>query len=234
MKYLGSKRRHAKEILEVFKNYYEEGMLYVEPFVGGGNMIDVVPFPNKIGYDVDINTISALISIRDTLDDLPNNCLDFTKEDYVAANKNLATKHRGYIGYALSYGGKWFGGWRADSIGKRDYVAESYRDAQRQSTKLQGIVLNVKSVFDIKDLPTKALIYCDPPYRDTTKYSNSIDHDKFYEWCRSMRDKGHVVFVSEYWMPEDFECVWEKSVKSNFDTEKSEKLVTKERLFLLK
>ena len=49
MKYLGSKNRIAKEILPIMLKYRGE-RVWVEPFVGGANMIDKV-HGHKIGCD---------------------------------------------------------------------------------------------------------------------------------------------------------------------------------------
>ena len=57
---------------------------------------------------------------------------------------------------------------------------------------------------------------CDPPYQGTTGYkTGAFDHDKFFEWCREQAKKN-VVFVSEYNAPDDFECVWQGEIKTNF------------------
>ena len=42
MKYMGSKARIAKYILPIILKDRKEGQCYVEPFVGGANMIDKV------------------------------------------------------------------------------------------------------------------------------------------------------------------------------------------------
>ena len=41
MKYMGSKNRIAKYILPIMLESRAEGMTWVEPFVGGANMIDL-------------------------------------------------------------------------------------------------------------------------------------------------------------------------------------------------
>lgn len=51
MKYMGSKARHAKELLPIILANRTEGQWYVEPFVGGANMIDKVN-GNRIGADI--------------------------------------------------------------------------------------------------------------------------------------------------------------------------------------
>ena len=68
---------------------------------------------------------------------------------------------------------------------------------------------------DYRDLylPDGAVVYCDPPYANTTDYGSGFDHRAFYAWCRAV-GKGHQIFVSEYWMPSDFQCIAEYEVRA--------------------
>ncbi len=76
MKYVGSKNRIAKEILKIMLPYRKENTYWVEPFVGGGNLIDKVD-GFRIGSDKNKNVIDALLSIKNHIDDLPKNNLEF-------------------------------------------------------------------------------------------------------------------------------------------------------------
>lgn len=191
MKYMGSKNRHAKELLPILLKDRVDGQYYIEPFVGGGNLIDKVPGGFRIGSDVNPWVIQALISIRDSLDELPKNNREFTEEHYTALRKSDEYKHKGYAGFAFSYGGKWLGGWRRDSKGTRDYVAESYRNALSQRHGLCGVELICQS-YEKLDIPKKSIIYCDPPYFGTTKYKDDFNHDLFWDWCRE-KAKAYIV-----------------------------------------
>ena len=58
------------------------------------------------------------------------------------------------------------------------------------------------------------IIYCDPPYKDTTGYGEDCAgpfcHDEFYSWCEAQK---LPVYISEYQMPEErFACIaeWDK------------------------
>ena len=233
MKYMGSKNRIAKEILPIMLKEREE-RVWVEPFVGGANMIDKVQ-GQRIGADINPYLIDALIAIRDSVDDLPKNNHEFTESDYKQLRKNDDYKYKGYAGFAFSYGGKWLGGWsRTDktSIKQRDYVAESYRNAVNQSPLLQGIELITKNYLDL-EIPENSLIYCDPPYEGATKYKDDFNHSEFWQWCRNMASKGHIVFVSEYKAPDDFECVWEKEIVSSLTQDTGSKKAV-EKLFKIK
>ena len=198
-------------------------------------MIDKV-IGNRIGSDFNSYVIDALISIRDFIYELPKNNKEFTEEDYKALRKNEYFKHKGYVGFSFSFGGKWLGGWSrtcARGLKKRDYVSESYRNALRQNPKLQGVNLKTCS-FNELNIPENSIIYCDPPYEGTTKYSavGSFNHDKFWEWCREKKKEGHNIFISEYKAPKDFRCVWQKKVNSSLTKDTGAKRAI-EKLFTI-
>ena len=54
MKYMGSKSRIAKDIVPIIQSYIDDNncRLYIEPFVGGGNVIDKIRCEKKIGSDL--------------------------------------------------------------------------------------------------------------------------------------------------------------------------------------
>ena len=53
-------------------------------------------------------------------------------------------------------------------------------------------------------IPDKAVIYCDPPYFNTSGYGVEFDHGQFYDWLRAL---PQVAFISVYSMPDDFAVV---------------------------
>ena len=219
MKYIGSKNRISKEILPIILKDRKEGQYFYDLFCGGGNICDKIT-GNVIANDYNEYAVKALELIRDDIDGIPKDNFEFTEADYkeVKVFKNEQISFQGYVGFALSYGGKWWGGWRRDGVGKRDYVAESYKNAVKQSPNLQNVNFSSKS-YDKVILQPNSIIYCDIPYKNTTKYkTGEFDYEKFYIWCIEKHNEGHQVFISEYYMPEDrFECVWSKEVNSSLD-----------------
>ena len=213
MKYMGSKNRIAKHILPIMLKDRKEGQYWVEPFVGGANMIDKVA-GNRIGGDLNPYLIEALIAIRDCLCELPRNNREFTESDYKELRKSDNYQYKGYAGFAFSYSGKWLGGWCRDKEQKRDYVQESYKNALNQNPKLKGIKL-VESSYQDLVIPPNSRIYCDPPYKGATEYKDKFNHDDFWQWCRDKEAEGHKVYISEYNAPEDFRCIWEKEIVSS-------------------
>lgn len=217
---MGSKRRIAKFILPIMlKEMQDKGLKrWVEPFVGGGNMIDKVPSSyERFGYDLNPHVISALETIRDFAQDLPEVC---TEETYKQIKGSEPHPTNSWLRFVCSFAGRFDEGY-ARSKG-RVYSGEGKRNAIKQQPLLQGVGL---LCLDYKDLIVyDSLIYCDPPYKGTTNYENKelFDHEHFFDWCRNMKEKGNSVFVSEYSAPEDFEEVWKGSVKTNFSSARKE------------
>lgn len=227
MKYMGSKARIAKHILPIILKDRKEGQWYVEPFVGGANMIDKVD-GNRIGADSNIDCIECLKVIRDKAGEIPK-CNDEFGEESYANRCNGVEWLKPYAAFAFSFGGKFWGGFRRDKHGKRDYIAEAYRNSLKQSPLLQGVEL-IHSSYSELEIPYKSVIYCDPPYAGTTKYKDDFDHESFWQWCREKVKEGHEVFISEYNAPDDFVCVWQKEIQSGLNTNTTKKGI--EKLFV--
>jgi len=216
MKYMGSKARYAKEILPIVLRDRKPNQWYVEPFAGGMNMIDKVK-GNRIANDIN----SDLIHMWEALIDgwVPERYI--TKDFYnsVRSDKgSYAPYIVGWVGCNCSYSGKYFGGYAGRVMTKsgklRDYQEEAYRNTMKQVEKLVGVVFTSKEYWDLQ-IPLNSILYCDPPYAGTTRYSTDFDHVKFWEWVRVMSIRGHSVWVSEYNAPKDFVCVWEKGARSS-------------------
>lgn len=228
MKYMGSKNRYAKYILPIILKDRKPNQYYVEPFCGGCNLIDKVENP-RIANDIHYYLIEMwrallngwkppkLIS-REKYKHIQQNCDDYPP--YLV----------GYTGFN-SYGAKFFGGYRADKEGKRDYWDEHYRNIMKQLPKLKGIKL-FNLDYKCLSIPPNSIIYCDIPYANTTKYKYDFDHSSFWNWANNMTRQDHKVFVSEYNAPIGWECVWSKKVNNtlvqNTGSKKgTEKLFTK-------
>lgn len=211
MKYMGSKSRHAKEILPlILQDRTDE--TYVEPFAGGCNVIDKVDGP-RIANDINYYLMEMFKAAVDGWEppDIVSEDAYFkikqNKDDFPAALV-------GFVGIGCSYGGKWFGGY-ARGAG-RDYCGESKRNLMKQKDFLAGASFQSGNYADM-NIVRGSIVYCDPPYADTTKYSASTDfnHQDFYDWCEFLVKDGCRVFVSEYSVPDHWECLWEKKVNSS-------------------
>lgn len=197
---------------------------------GGGNIIDKVPNTFKrIGIDYNPHTIAALIAIRDLVDKLPNS---LTEEEYKQLKGSEPNPIKSWLRFVASFGGKFDSGYaREDGSDETTFVGYGKRNAQKQSPNLQGVQLICDTYENYSHLEN-CLIYCDPQYEGTTSYkTGAFDHTKFWNWCRKMSEKNSV-FVSEYKAPDDFICVWEGEVKTNFASQRNKAThVAVEKLF---
>lgn len=222
---MGSKRRIAKYILPIMlKEMQEKGYTnWVEPFVGGGNMIDKVPAEyNRFGYDLNPHAIFALRAIRDFAEELPESC---TEEYYKEIKGSEPHPVNSWLRFVCGFGGIFDGTYaREKGSNSRTFASKGKRSAIKQQPNLKGVSL---IWLDYKNLNVyDSLIYCDPPYKGTKWYRACLvpkfNHEEFFDWCRSMKAKGNSVFVSEYSAPEDFEEVWQGTVKTNFSSTRKE------------
>lgn len=214
MKYMGSKARVAKHILPIVLKNRTEGQWYVEPFLGGANMIDKV-HGNRLGGEIN-NYIAKMWEAMISGWTPPE--LDRDTYNHIRDNKGeYELRLVGWAGIACSYSGKWFGGFAGKvrtKGGVRDYQDEARRNAAKQLKHLDGLKVAGCGYSDL-DIPDGSIIYCDPPYEGATKYKDSFSHAAFWQWCRDMVSQGHNVFVSEYNAPDDFVRVWHQEVKSS-------------------
>lgn len=214
MKYMGSKNRIAKHLLPIILKDRKPNQWYVEPFVGGANMIDKVD-GNRIGADSNKYVIALLDYVsKDGV------LTEINKEKYQSI-KNFKNDFPdwlvGYAGICCSYSGKWFGGYAGEvntKCGIRNYQKEALSNVEKQRDNIKGVLFSSVSVFDL-EMPPNSVIYCDPPYDGATGYQHQFNHSLFWHWCRQKVKDGHQVFVSEYNAPDDFICVWEQQVKSS-------------------
>ena len=165
-----------------------------------------------------------------------------TEEEYLKVKDNkvdFPDYYVGYVGFHSTFGGKYFGGYarsfKEDKITPRDMSNETYRNTMKQVPSIRDVSFVGWDYTDIE--LSNAVIYCDPPYQNTTKYATGVfDYEKFWDWCRKMSKLNHV-YISEYNAPNDFECIWCKDTLVNFDSNRDDNIENKirtERLFKYK
>ena len=190
MKYIGSKAKVAADIVPILQGYINEYGIkqYVEPFVGGFNIIDKIECKNRLGNDIDPLVCELVETCRENpalLDGLKTP----TREEYYDVRDN-PEKYAGWYRAAVllfaSYNARVYGG------------CYDYR----------------QMCFPTRE---KVLIYCDPPYAEGVGYVKHFDTAAFWQWCRERAAEGHIVVVSEYTAPPDFACVWERNVKTHLN-----------------
>ena len=212
MKFMGSKARYAKEILPIILKDRVPNQWYVEPFVGGGNIIDKAIGP-RIGGDVNQYIIAMFKAVQSGWIP-PDSISELEYNDIKTRPKQYSQYLVGFVAIGCSYSGKWWGGYARGNTSDgrpRNYCLESKNNLLAQCNGLIDIDFRHSS-YDQLFIPSNSIIYCDPPYRGTTGYKIKFNHDTFWSWCDDKISEGHKIFVSEYIAPPHWKCVWSKEV----------------------
>ena len=236
MRYMGSKAKLAKYIVPIIQNEIDTNgsKYYLEPFVGGANVIDKIQCQNKIGYDINKYLISLLKQAQIDTSIFPEK---ITQEEYyyVKAHKDdFPDWYVGLVGFCASFSSQFFMGYgRNGEKSKGEYSTGSINNIIKQAPNLKDIHFEIKNYLDIDNIMGYT-IYCDPPYfsKSSTKYrylgTEKLNEDDFWNWCRKM-GKNNIILISNYDAPEDFKCIFERE-RTNAQHNAGE-LIVKERLY---
>jgi DNA adenine methylase len=239
MIYVGCKKKIANDFLPLIIKNREADQWYVEPFVGGFNVIDKIN-GNRIANDTNYYLIELFRAIQNGW--IPP--LQISEEEYndIKNNKEKYPPYLvGFVGFNCSFSSQFFGVYARGKDRRHKDVNFCYRGRNailKQAEFIKEIILENKNYYDLK-IPPKSIIYCDPPYRNTRNkkaYGCSVkfDSDRFWQWARDKTKEGHRVFVSEYNAPDDFECIWQKEVKVNIRPSSTGRKMEIEKLFVFK
>lgn len=150
-------------------------------------------------------------------------------------NQNKIPWVAGFVGFACSFAGKWWGGYARDGQGG-NYALRGHNSILKKMESLQDASFTSKDFTELDY--TNTLIYCDPPYRGTTQYCKSIlgafDYDSFLDWARIQNKKeGNTVLISEYKhnLPEDGIIVLEIPSRTSIRDKDGNVIETTEILF---
>ena len=199
MRYLGGKTRIAKRLAEQINRFREPGAPFWDPFCGGLSMAVALG-----GEGLVSDAHPALIAVYRAVAAGWDPPKTLTESEWRAA-KELPDSDplKAFAGFGCSFGGKWFGGYAApapeyfynanskprldgssregERIAPKDFADEARRALLRDVPTLttRGCVFDCVDFLSITPVDLGALLYLDPPYRNTTGYSLPFDHDAF-------------------------------------------------------
>jgi len=216
MKYLGSKARHADEILAIILAKRQPGQTYVEPFVGGGNVICRVPDAQGPRIGADLNRY--MVALHTALGNGWQPPRDVSEAEYKRIKRNPDAHPPELVAFCatgLTFGSLWFDTYIKPEKEGDSRCRQSADSCLRDAPGLKGATF-VHSSYDKLEIPPRSLIYCDPPYVGTAGYTGAVKTIKvgeslgsgewkaapFWKWADRMVDEGHTVFVSEYTGPQ--------------------------------
>lgn len=222
MRYWGGKTRVAKDVCKALEAVTDGHELYWEPFAGGLSIFSAFAFQGP-RFATDLNpALETLYTAwtggwRPTMDDI-------TEEQWrhYEATQDPLDPMTALVGHGCSFGGKWFKSYAR--ITKRSHrpsdfdkgrvslLSSGVRSLDRKFKAMEqggDVTFGTIDALQVRpeDLPPNTLIYCDPPYQDSTMgYGIPCQTPDFWPWFRSMATL-HTLVVSEYEGPSDWPSV---------------------------
>lgn len=210
MKYLGGKARIAKQLVAALPFT----RVVWEPFCGGLNMtLELAKrYPVVIASDLHPGPPALGAALQRGWQPPTS----VSEEEYHAA-RTLPDSDplKAFIGFGCSFGGKWFSGYARDNPAHGDFYAQAAGGCcERLRPHLSYVAFECASFFEQAPVGG-VLIYCDPPYQNTTGYATGgFDSSAFWSRCQEHVQAGSRVFVSEYAKPPvPAELVWSRTEK---------------------
>lgn len=205
--YVGGKFRQRRDFVPAILRETPNREEYLEPFVGGGWMLEKMAphFRSVTASDIHEDLIlmwqGALAG-----EEFPGRV---TEDDYYEVKASKPSGLRGFVGFGCSFGGKWFGGYARQS----GSTAETFPRTARNHLQKTMDALPTNAGFVLCSYTDHApgsgtVVYADPPYATRGveyKDSSGFDHRGFWETMDSWVDAGAHVFVSEFHAPAHWE-----------------------------
>ena len=228
MTYMGSKEKIADEIVTLLTKFRKPGQLYWEPFLGSASTFCRMSGP-KLGTDAMTSLVMLWNSvIQDTFIE-PETVSKDTYLKYMADEEPSALK--AYIGFFWSFSGMYHKGYSPEHF----EGSKSFYSMQQRAKLMRDSNTIIASCDFLKPDIKNALVYCDPPYRDTTPYKGvpAFDHQEFFYWCHRQKNKNNnTIIVSEYHMPDPFTLIHEFPFRTIMATVHRDQ-VKAEKLYIL-
>lgn len=224
MKCAGSKEKIASEIVTILNSYILLNNIdtYIEPFVGGANIIDKVQCSNKIAYDNN-RYIIALFQYLQNHNEMP---LEVTREQYLDCKAHFNKDDKYYPDWYLALcsimgaGSKMYDGGYINVNNPEEYFDSTKEELTEQMKSLMETEFRVSDYSELN--PKEALIYCDAPYcgsKGLKHKSKKFDYNHYWNTIRHW-SKNNIVIISEVQAPDDFDIIWEQSDNHSKNTEK--------------
>jgi DNA adenine methylase len=213
MQYFGGKAKIAKPLAAFLNTQLSDGQPFVDLFCGSCNVISKIDDKRKrVANDLHYELVAMHKAVQGGAD-LPDT---ISEDEYVLIRHDGVPWLRGFVGFGLSYSGKY---WRGYARGgeDRNYCTNAKNTLLKKHSTMSDVAFS-QGTYNDCTLPESSLVYCDIPYKGTTKYSTgAFNHEEFYDWAVKTQEDGHTVLVSEYEhnVPEGWEVVWRHESKKD-------------------
>lgn len=213
MRYFGGKARVAKPLAGFLNSVLKDGQPFVDLFCGSCNVVSKVGGERlRVANDLHRELVAMHTAVQGGAL-IPDN---ISQAEYAEVKETGPDWLSGFVGFGLSFSGKWWGGYARGGEG-RNYCLNAKNSILKKHETLKDVLFSQGPYTDCP-LPSGALVYCDIPYKGTTGYSTgSFNHEEFYAWAIERVGEGYSVLVSEYEhnVPDGWEVVWRHESKKD-------------------
>ena len=156
MQYFGGKAKIAKYIVSYLEGVRKENQIFVEPFVGGANIVSQMSGKRK-AYDFNEYLIEMYKGVQNGYE-LPDS---LTEEEYkyIREHKDEDKVLTGFVGFGCSFAGKWFGGY-ARNKQNHNYCKASKNSLMKKMSTMVDVefgwrdyilikILNIRNVMNM-------------------------------------------------------------------------------------
>lgn len=212
MQYFGGKQRISKPLAAFLNSQLKPGQAFYDMFCGSCNVISKIdPNRDRVANDLHKELIAMWRYVQQG-GELPD---EISEEQYKSIKLSGENWQKGFVGFACSFSGKYWGGYARCNQGK-NYCKLSKSTTMKKLSTMQEVLFVTCDYKQMNIAHKNAMIYCDIPYKGTTGYSvGAFNHEAFYAWAKKQRWKGHTVLVSEYEqnVPDGWKVVWRHESK---------------------
>lgn len=186
--------RQSKQIVAAVRALHPEFETYVEPFCGALWSASAIigTFPGRKYVLNDINP--HLVDFWREAANGWNPPAEISEATYVHYNKTRphGDPMTGYIGFAWSFGGKFFGG----AARTNGLIKGSYKSCRNKIDVLRSadVAFSCKP-FEQVEIPDKSMVYLDPPYEARTRQSHfgTFDKSHYLGWAEDLSVRSTVI-----------------------------------------
>lgn len=203
MRYVGGKSRQRRHFVPAILDHTPNRERYLEPFVGGGSMLEwMAPhFAAVRASDTHEDLILMYQALQNGWE--PPNSV--TEERYRELRHSPPSPERGFVGFACAFGAKWFRGYaRHKGSTPETYPSRSRRSLEALMSKLPDDTQFSRRDYRQWNPRPGTVVYCDPPYEQRgVDYATSagFDHGEFWLLMDVWAQSGAHVYVSEFHAP---------------------------------
>lgn len=210
---MGGKFRIRKELSSFLNSKLKEGQPFVDLMCGSCWIVSEID-QNRLVIANDIHKYLIAMWVELQKGWKPPTSITEEEYKYIRENKDEKPYLSGFVGFACSFGGKWFSCYARRKREERSYAMGGHNSCLRKIEKMKGVQFINKDYRDV-EIPRGSLVYCDIPYRGAAQYSKKecgvFIHEDFYKWVDENK-YNYDIYISEYKrnVPEGFDIVWEK------------------------